>query len=302
MVNALLLTIKSNWRPRMYYSFARLKEMFSFCSWSIIDSVLVWATSYIDIFFIGRALNEYYLGIYKTSISTVGQFTSLITASILPVLMPALSRLQGDASEMRTTLLKFQKYTGVLLLPLGVGIYVFRDLITAVMLGDQWTEAAPFIGLWALMEVITVIFSRFCSVVYPSIGKPNLSVAAQILHLIVLVPAVIISGKYGFEALYITRSLVRIELIVVNLIMVYISIKQSAWKMFVNIIPELLSCVVMAVVGFGLLQLDNSIILSFAWVAICMVIYFSVLWLFPSDRVILNNMKGKILMRIKIHK
>ena len=70
----------------------------------------------------------------------------------------------------------------------------------------------------------------------------------------------------------------------------------------VNIIPEILSCTVMAVVGFGLLQLDNSIILSFAWVAICMVIYFFVLWLFPSDRVILNNMKGKILMRIKIRK
>lgn len=302
LVNALLLTIKSNWRPRMYYSFSRLKEMFSFCSWSIVDSVLVWTTSYIDIFFIGWALNEYYLGVYKTSISTVGQFTSLITASILPVLMPALSRLQGNVPEMRVTLLKFQKYTGVLLLPLGVGIFVFRDLITAVMLGDQWTEASAFIGLWALMEVITVIFSRFCSVVYPSIGRPNLSVVAQILHLVVLIPAVIISGQYGFEALYITRSLVRIELIIVNLIMVYITIRQSAWKMFANIVPELFSCAVMASVGFGLLQLNNSLILSCAWVAICVVVYFSVLWLFPSDKVILNNLKEKILMRIKIRK
>ena len=128
LINALLLSIKSNWKPRKYYSFSRLKEMFSFCSWSIIDSVLVWATSYIDIFFIGRMLNAYYLGIYKTSISTVGHFTSLITASILPVVMPAISKLQNNIPEMRLTLLKFQKYTSVLLLPIGIGVFMFQDL------------------------------------------------------------------------------------------------------------------------------------------------------------------------------
>lgn len=299
LVNALLLTFKSNWKPRKYYSFSRLKEMFSFCSWSIVDSVLVWATSYIDIFFIGRALSAYYLGIYRTSISTVGQFTSLITHSVLPVIMPSLSRLQNDLPEMRKTLLKFQKYTGVLLLPIGVGIFMFKDLVTEVMLGNQWTEAAPFIGLWGLMEVTTVIFSRFCSPVYPSIGKPRISVIVQILHLVVLIPAVIISGQYGFRTLYITRSLVRLELVMVNLIFVYALIKQSPWKMFVNILPEILSCSVMAVVAWLLLKVSNSIVLSFVWIGVCAGVYFFVLYLFPKDRVLMLNLKDKLLSLIR---
>ena len=286
-VNALLLTIKSNWKPRKYYSFARLKQMFSFCTWSIVDSVLVWATAYVDIFFIGRALSSYYLGVYKTSISTVGQFTSLITASILPVIMPAISRLQNNIPEMRRVLLKFQKYTSVLLIPLGFGIFVFRDLVTAIMLGDQWTEAAPFIGLWALMEVITVIFARFCSNVYPAIGKPRVSVIVQVLHLIVLIPAVIISGQYGFRVLYITRSLIRLEGVAVTLITLYILIKQSPWKMFMNVLPEILSSVVMMSVGTGLLRISHSMIASFIWVAICVVVYFAVLYMFPKDRMVL---------------
>ncbi len=299
LVNALLLTIKSNWKPRKYYSFARLKDMFSFCAWSVVDRVLIWATSYIDIFFIGRALNTYYLGVYRTSISTVGQFTSLITASILPVIMPAISRLQNDFPEMRKTLLKFQKYTSVLLLPIGVGIFMFKDLVTAVMLGDQWTEAAPFIGLWALMEVITVIFSRFCSNVYPAIGKPRISVVVQVLHLVVLIPAVIISGQYGFRALYITRSLIRLELVIVNLIFVYVLIKQSPWKMFVNILPEILSCSVMAIVAWLLLKVSNSMVLSFVWIGVCAAIYFIVLYMFPNDRVLILNLKDKLLSLIR---
>ena len=298
LVNAILLTFKSNWSPRRYYSFARLKSMFSFCSWSIVDAVLVWATAYIDIFFIGRAFDAYYLGLYKTSISTVGQFTSLITASILPVVMPAISRLQDDIPEMRNTLLRFQKYTSVLLLPLGVGIFMFSDLITQVMLGDQWTEAAPFIGLWGLMEAVTIIFSRFCSNVYPAIGKPRISVIVQILHLVVLIPAVIISGQYGFRALYITRSLVRIEAVLVNLLFVYIVIKQSPWKMFINILPEILSCLVMAFVALVLLKINNSLWLSFVWIGVCAMVYFVVLSLFPQDKAILLKIRGKAVVPI----
>ena len=302
LVNAILLTVKSNWRPRRYYSFARLKEMFSFCSWSILDSVLIWATGYIDIFFIGKALSVYYLGLYKTSIATVGHFTSLITASILPVVMPAIARLQDDYPKMRETLLKFQKYTAVLLMPLGVGMFMFRDLVTEVMLGSQWTEAAPFIGLWGLMQVIMVIFSRFCTNVYPAIGKPHISVISQILHLVVLIPAVIISGQYGFRPLYITRSLIRLEGLFVNFIFVYITIKQSPWKMIANVFPEIFSCLVMSGVAWALLRIDNSIVMSFVWVAVCVIVYFVTLSMFPKEKQIILNLKTKGLNVIRNRK
>ena len=147
-----------------------------------------------------------------------------------------MSRLQNNLPEMRRTLLKLQKITSVLLLPMGVGIFVFRNLTTEVMLGNQWVDAAPFIGLWALMEVITVIFARFCSNVYPAVGKPHLSALSQILHLAFLVPAVVISTQYGFRALYITRSFIRLQSVIVNLIILYYLIRQSPWKMFVNIL------------------------------------------------------------------
>lgn len=302
LVNALMLTIKSNWKPRWFYSFSILKEMLSFCLWCIIDSVLVWTTGYIDILFITRALNDYYLGIYKTSIATVGQFTSVITASIIPVIMPAISRLQGNIPEMRETLLKIQKYTSILLLPIGFGIFMFKDFITAIMLGDQWREAAPFIGLWALMEVITVVFSRFTSNVYPAIGKPRMGVLAQILHLSALIPAVIISGQYGFHALYVTRSLIRFQGIAVGLVLVWILIKQSPWKMFTNILPELISCIAMSIVAWLLLKISDNLIITFIWIGICAAVYFMVLLAFPKDRAIIITLKNKataILIRKK---
>ena len=300
LANAVFLSFNSSWRPCRYYSFNVLKGMLPFCTWSMIDSLLIWATVYIDIFFISKMLDVYYVGLYRTSISIVGQIVSLITATILPVVLPSLSRLQDNLQEMRRMLLKFQKITGIVIIPLGVGIFVFKNLITNIFLGAQWIEAAGLIGLWGLMEAITVVFARFCSPVYPAIGKPHVSVIVQLLHLVILIPAVIISGIYGFETLYVTRSLIRLELIFVNMIAVYILIKQSPWNMIVNILPQVVSALVMAIVGYVLLNINHTTIMSILWVIICIAIYFMSLYiLFPSDRCLIKSVGNSIFKIIK---
>ena len=79
--NAVLLTVKSEWQPRLYYDIQRFKDMFSFSFWSMAESVSIWLTGYIDIFIIGTVLSQHYVGLYRTSMSTVGQITSIITAA-----------------------------------------------------------------------------------------------------------------------------------------------------------------------------------------------------------------------------
>ncbi len=302
VANAIFLSFSTNWRPRRYFSFSILRSMLSFCIWVLVDSLLVWATMYADVFFIGRMLDSYYLGLYRTSISIVGQIVSLITAIVLPIILPALSRLQNDIPEMRRVLLKFQNTTGIILIPLGVGIFMFRNLITDVILGPQWMEAAGFLGLWGLMEAITVVFARFCSPVYPAVGKPRVSVISQLLHVVVLIPAIVIAGQYGFKALYVTRSLVRLEGVLVNMIFVYIIIKQSPWKMISNVLPHFLSSSIMAAVAYFLLSLNDGMIISFMWVIICVGVYFLALYyLFPKERENMISLKNTVLRTMKRH-
>lgn len=284
--NAIILTLQSPWKPRLYYDFIRFKEMISFSIWTLFDSILIWTTSYLEVFFISTSLSSYHLGIYKTGTSTVTQFTTIVTTAVLPVILPALSRVQNDHDAMRQLLLKMQKYLAIILLPIGFGVFTFRNLVTDVMLGDQWGEAVELIGLWALVEVITVIFSRFCSNIYPAIGKPKISVTVQILHLVVLIPAVILSVSYGFRIMYWVRSLVRFELVLVNMIFAYITIKQTPWNMIKNLYPEFIACLIMTIVGTMLLVFNDSILMSFIWVAICAILYLGIIVTFKKERTI----------------
>ena len=147
IVNAVILTSKSKWKPTLYYSFQQLKEMLSFTIWTIAESILVWLTLYLDLFIVGKALDSYYLGLYRTSISIVNQVTNIVVGILVPVLFSALSRYQNDKQNFDNTYFKFQKSAALLIFPMSVGIYVYSDLITSIMLGGQWGEAAGFVGL-----------------------------------------------------------------------------------------------------------------------------------------------------------
>ena len=286
--NAVLLTVFSNWKPRFFYSFAKLKEMFSFSAWSVVEAVSIWLTGYVDVFIIGVYLNEYYLGLYKTSMTVVGQIMGLITAATTPILFSSLSRLQDDNEGFKDLFLKFQKLVGILVIPIGVGIFCYSDLITKILLGNQWLQASSFIGLWGLTSAITIVLSHFSSEVYRAKGRPKLSVLAQFLHLIVLWPTVFISVKYGFETLYTARSLVRFELIAVNLFIMSLILKMPVKKMFINIIPSCVAALSMLLVLY--LPPASNILTNIAYIFISAIIYICVLVIFPEERKLLFNL------------
>ncbi len=295
LVNAVLLTVYSKWKPRFFYCFKKLKEMLSFTIWSMFEAVSIWLTNYVDVFIVGTMLSQYYLGLYKTSSTLVGQIMGLITAITTPILFSALSRLQNDENEFQHLFYRFQKLVGILIIPLGVGIFIFKDLVTELLLGSQWSEAAGFVGLWGLTSAVTIVLSHYSSEVYRAKGKPKLSVLAQVLHIIVLWPTVLIAVKYGFETLYIARSLVRFELITVNLCIIGLIIKMPVGRMFTNIMPSCIAAVAMFIVV--LLPQSNSLALYILYAFIAALIYIGVIMFFPEERKLLFELPKMIMKK-----
>lgn len=288
--NAILLTMKSEWKPRLYYDIHRLKEMFSFSFWSMVESISIWLTGYMDIFIIGTVLSQHYVGLYRTSMSTVGQITSIITASTTPVLFSSLSRLQNNDEDFKRMFFRFQKLVGILVFPVGMGIFLFRDFITSILLGEQWIEAADFIGMWGLTSSVTIVLSHYSSEVYRAKGRPKLSVLSQWLHIIVLWPTIFFTVQYGYDILCLFRSLVRLELIIVNLLIMYIVFKYSIVRMFSNIMPSLIASGSMLFVLA--LPHSNDVLMSLCYMLLASILYFVVLMMFPKERNICFNTKS----------
>lgn len=290
--NAVILTIKSKWKPKWFYDVQLFKDMFSFTMWSMIESISIWLTSYVDVFLVGSLLSSYYMGLYRTSITTVGALMAIIISTTTPVLFSALSRLQSDDEEFKQLFFRFQKIVGMIILPLGAGIFIFRDLITDILLGDQWAESAYFIGWWGLTSAVTIVFSHYCSEVYRAKGKPKYSVIAQVVHLCFLVPTVLYSINFGFDTLCLNRSLIRVTLIGINLILLYILTRISPIAMFSNLMHSLVSVFVMVGFFLSLPNSTDSILIQILLIMGCIIVYSGCLMLFKEERNLVMNFKS----------
>lgn len=282
--NAIILTIKSKWKPFLYYRFETLKKMLSFSIWSLIESISIWLTAWIDVFIISSALNQYYLGIYKTSTILVNAFMSLIVASVVPVLFSALSRLQFDDEKFKKLYFRVQKLVALLIFPFGILIYFQSDLATKIMLGDKWSDASDVIGVWGLTSAIMVVFAHFCSEVYRAKGKPKLSFIAQVLHLVVLVPVCIYSSKFGFWALVFSRAWIRMQLVIVHLFIMRYAIGISLSKTLLNVMPLLIASAIMVLICILLGYFSEKIIWNIVSIIVSILSYLIVICLFKDIR------------------
>ena len=299
-VNSIIIIAKSKWKPSLWFEFDVLKKMFSFASWTLVEAIVIWLTTNVDIFIVGTILSDYFLGIYKTTMTTISSYFGLITAAILPVLFSALSRYQDDKMQFDKTFLSFQKYTGVFVIPMSVGVYVYSDLITYILLGDQWMEASRFVGLWGLMSGITILFSYFASEVFRSQGKPKLSAISQIIHIAMLVPVVLLSVKKGFDTLCLYRTIVRFP--IVSIILLVTVCKMSVLKMIANLLPTIISTFAMGLLGKMFVVYFDNYLLQFVSIGVCAIIYFVVLiTCFPKTRreLLALPIVSKILSKIR---
>lgn len=295
MSNAFILTIKSEWKPKLYFDVYLLKKMLSFSIWSLVEAIAIWLTTWADSFVIGTLLNQYYLGLYKTSTTMVNTLMALITSASTPIIFSSLSRLQNETEMFNNFFLRFQRLVSVFVFPIGVGVFLFSDLATQILLGNQWGQASNIIGIWALTSSITIVFSHFCSEVYRSKGRPRLSFFTQIVHLFFLIPTCIIAAKYGFWPLVYARALIRFQGVLVHLLVMKFIIKFPVHKMFVNLFPTIFSTFVMGTTGYLLKSISDGIVWDLLNIAICIIIYFSVLILFSSMRKELKGIIVKLL-------
>lgn len=283
-LSAIFLTRFSNWKPRFSFVYSRLMEMIHFCSYSTIEQILVWLTSWFDIFIIASSFSQYYIGIYKTSTLMVNSLMAIITGAVVPILFSALSRLQNEESRFRDLYLKSQKIASIFLIPLGAGIYLFRDLAVNIFLGERWIEASNVIGIWALTSSIVIVFSNLNSEVYRAKGKPAVSLTSQLIHLAFLVPACIIGSQYGFWAFVYIRSWMRVVLVIPSLMILSRFLEIGIIVILKNVLSAIVSTMIMSAICIFMVHINSGVLWDIITIVVCILIYFISLYQFSDTR------------------
>lgn len=282
--DAVLLTIKSRWKPRLHYKFKVFKEMFAFSAWTLLEKISIWLTLNMDTFILGKLISKYYLGLYKTSLNTVNQILNLITVIIIPVLFSTLSRLQNDDFAFKKEFNRFQKKTAILLVPMSFGLLIYKDVVTWILLGNNWMEASLFIGLNGFIQFLIVLIANFASEVYRSKGNPKLSFLIQIIYVAIFTPVLYYYSSYSFNTLCIAKIVCSCIFILIHLLTLKIKYGFDIITHFSNMKYPIIASIIMSCYGLLVLNTINNMYLKLGSVIICIFLYFELCSIFKDTK------------------
>jgi len=292
------LYIKSPWKPKFYFKLSTLRDMLGDCFWLLADSIAIWLTAYSGTFIVSQVLDEYYVGLYKTGITTITSYISLISTIVAPVLFSVFSRKQHQKNELQKEFFSTQKALMYILLPIGFASFVFRDLITQILLGSQWLAIADLMGLVGLSTAISIGIAQHNSVYLRAIGKPILAFIIQMIFVVIMIITLGIFVNRPFNELCFVRGILGFVYIIISSVIVWITEKISFMKVLINNIPSIIATLITTMFAILILRLyGDSIVMQIVSGLISIFVYLLMLFIIPSSRTDLFAMvkRGKII-------
>ena len=233
----------------------------------------------------------------NNSITLTNSIFNIIIAATSSVLLSALAATKGDDGQFYKLFYTFQQTVGIILIPLSVGVFLYQDLVTYVLLGNQWKEASFLIGLYSLVNGFSILIGQYISLIFTAKGLPKLSVLSQSIQLILLIPLLTVFSNFGFEVIVVVRCFIRLFYGFINLFLAKKYLKVPFLQMFKNLAPPYISSAVMGLVIFSLLSISSDIGWEFFTIVCAIIIYSLVILCFPSYRKMIFKLSTKLLVK-----
>lgn len=294
LTNAVIYFFVIKWKPQLSYSFKLLKEMVTFSSWTMVESVVIWLTTNIDIFILGRLFSEYNMGLYKAGLTTINGISSIFTGSLVPVLFSTLSRLQSN-EQFNVTFYSFQRNTSLLVLPISIGVFIYSDIVTRVLLGKQWMEISGYIGLLGLFQAGNILISCFASEVYRAKGEPKVSVFVQLVYVAFLAFTLSLATElFTFQSVCKLRAGSVFFFMLIHTVVLCKRYKFSLRLLYTSALYSIIPTIIMGGIAYIMHSVIDKIIVKMATVLICAIVYIIMCFAIPNTRrLVLDFLKRK---------
>lgn len=147
LLNSLFLWVYNKWLPKLQFSVASFKELFSF-GWKLLVSGLIdtiWKEIYQLV--IGKYYSTETLGQYTRAHQFSSVFSSNLTTIVQRVSYPVLSSIQDDKQRMKAAYKKVIKTTMLVTFVCMLSLAAIAKPMVLVLIGDKWLPCVAFLQI-----------------------------------------------------------------------------------------------------------------------------------------------------------
>lgn len=180
LVDTIILWITVEWRPKMLFSFERLKGLLSF-GWKLLVSALI-DTLYNNMqqLIIGKWYSPSDLAYFNQGKQFPSVIVTNINASIDSVLLPVISKEQDNRETVKSMTRRAIKTSSYIMAPLMIGLACIADTVVSIVLTDKWLLCVPFLRIFCISYMFYPIHTANLNAI-KAMGRSDLFLKMEIV-------------------------------------------------------------------------------------------------------------------------
>ena len=246
IVSTITLWIIVKWRPKLLFSFARLKGLFSY-GWKILASSLL-DTVYNNIrqLIIGKLYTSEDLAFYNKGKQFPNLAITNVNSSIDSVLFPAMSEIQDSKETVKAMTRRAIQVSCYVICPIMMGIAMCAQPFVSLLLTDKWLPCVPYLRIFCFTYALYPIHTANLNAI-KALGRSDMFLKLEIIKKIIGM-AVLLSVMW-INPLVMAFSLIPIAIIssFINAFPNRKLLDYSFFEQIKDILPSIIISVVMGI-------------------------------------------------------
>lgn len=217
LVNTVILWIAVKWRPKLSFSFKRLKVLYTF-AWKLLVSRL-FSTIYSNLrqLIIGKFYTKEDLAYYNRGNEFPGKIVPNIEIALNSVLLPTMSAEQKYLDKVCSIMRKGVRTTSFLIWPAMMGLAACGEVLTRLLLTEKWLPSVIYMQIFCFEYAFWPMSAVYNNAIQ-AIGRSDISLRIQLFVRSFGIVILLFSIREGVLVIAITSLIVTlIEFIILSL-------------------------------------------------------------------------------------
>ena len=193
-VICLILWFIVEWRPKLLFSFRRVKNLFYFGGKLLLSGLLDTGYREITNLIVGKIYTPAMLGYYNRG----NQFPSLIinnfNGSIQSVIFPVLASVQDNKIRVKEITRRAIVTSSYIVFPAMIGLITISEPMIRLILTEKWLPCVPYLRLFCLSYALWPIHIANLQAIN-AIGRSDIFLKLEIIKKIIGVSIIIVTSR-----------------------------------------------------------------------------------------------------------
>lgn len=243
-IDTLILWITVDWRPKLIFSWNRLKSLLSF-GWKLLVSALL-DTTYNNLrnLIIGKLYSPADLAFYNQGDKFPKVIVTNINASIDSVLLPTMSKEQDSPKKVKAMTRRAIKTSTYLMAPMMMGLAFCSDNIVRLVLTEKWIECVPYLRIFCITYMFWPLHTANLNAIN-ALGRSDWFLRLEIIKKLMGLTVLLLTMNHGVKVMAYSLLLTSVLSQIINSWPNKKLINYSYLEQLQDIIPSILLSVFM---------------------------------------------------------